>query len=189
MMRRLQSTVMRKAMPRTQLFRSLALGAALLALAGCSSKDSDLDRFISETRQQSGGAVDPLPEVKPYESFTYSAAAMRSPFMPGGSGASSGDGPGGGPSVRPDQRRNREFLEQFSLDTLKMVGTLRIESRTYGLVQTKDGLVHRVLPGSYLGQSDGKVIDVSASKISVVEIVPDGLGGYMERPAALALNN
>jgi type IV pilus assembly protein PilP len=46
-----------------------------------------------------------------------------------------------------------------------------------------------VLPGSYLGQSDGKVIDVSASKISVVEIVPDGLGGYMERPAALALNN
>ncbi len=169
-------------------WRPLAVGAAVLLLGGCSSKDSDLERFISETRQQSGGAVEPLPEVKPYESFTYSAATMRSPFMPGGSGASSA-GPGGGPSVRPDQRRNREFLEQFSLDTLKMVGTLRIEARTYGLVQTKDGLVHRVLPGNYMGQSDGKVVDISASKISVVEIVPDGLGGYMERPAALALNN
>jgi type IV pilus assembly protein PilP len=164
------------------------VGFALVAtfLGACTSKDADLNRFIQETRQKAGGRVEALPEVKPYESFVYTASPLRSPFMPGGSGAS---GPGGAPQLRPDQRRNREFLEQFSLDTLKMVGTLRIDSRVYGLVQTKDGLVHRVLPGNYVGQSDGKVIDVSASKISVVEIVPDGLGGYMERPAALALNN
>ena len=60
--------------------------------------------------------------------------------------------------------------------------------RTYGLIKTKDGLVHRVLPGNYMGQADGKVTEISPSKISVVEIVPDGLGGYMERPASLALN-
>ena len=36
---------------------------------------------------------------------------------------------------------------------------------------------------------DGRVVEISASKINVVEIVPDGLGGYMERPASLALNN
>jgi type IV pilus assembly protein PilP len=166
--------------------RTLSVVLLAIGLSACTSKDADLDRFITETRQKSGGRVEALPEVKPYESFVYTAASIRSPFMPGGSGAS---GPGGAPQLRPDQRRNREFLEQFSLDTLKMVGTLRIDARVYGLVQTKDGLVHRVLPGSYMGQSDGKVIDVSASKISVVEIVPDGLGGYMERPAALALNN
>jgi type IV pilus assembly protein PilP len=165
--------------------RTFALATLAIGTAGCSSRDGDLERFIDDTRQQSGGAVDPLPEVKPYETFVYSAASMRSPFFPGGSGG----GASGAASLRPDQRRNREFLEQFSLDTLKMVGTLRISSRVYGLVQTKDGLVHRVLPGNYLGQSDGKVVDISASKISVVEIVPDGLGGYMERPAALALNN
>jgi type IV pilus assembly protein PilP len=108
---------------------------------------------------------------------------MRSPFMPGGSGG------GASASLRPDQRRNREFLEQFSLDTLRMVGTLRLADRTYGLIKTKDGLVHRVLPGNYLGQSDGRVTEISASKISVVEIVADGLGGYMERPASLGLNN
>ena len=85
-------------------------------------------------------------------------------------------------------RRNPEFLEQFSLDTLRMVGTLRLSDRTYGLIKTKDGLVHRVLPGNYLGQADGRVTEISPSKISVVEIVPDGLGGYMERPASLALN-
>jgi len=70
-----------------------------------------------------------------------------------------------------------------------MVGTLRLADRTYGLIKTKDGLVHRVLPGNYLGQADGRVTEISASKISVVEIVPDGLGGYMERPASLGLNN
>jgi len=105
-----------------------------------------------------------------------------------GSGVSGGSG-GSGPGLRPDSRRNREFLEQFSLDTLRMVGTLRLSDRTYGLIKTKDGLVHRVLPGNYLGQADGRVTDISPSKISVVEIIPDGLGGYMERPASLALNN
>jgi type IV pilus assembly protein PilP len=90
--------------------------------------------------------------------------------------------------VRPDSRRNREFLEQFSLDTLRMVGTLDLGGNRYGLVKTKDGLVHRVLPGNHMGQSDGRVTEVGASKITLVEIVPDGLGGYMERPAALALS-
>jgi len=163
----------------------LLVGALMLAasaLSGCSSKDDELDQFIADTKKEPGGRVEPLPELKPYESYAYESASMRSPFMPGGSG-------GGAAGLRPDQRRNREFLEQFSLDTLRMVGTLRLADRTYGLIKTKDGLVHRVLPGNYLGQADGRVTEISASKISVVEIVADGLGGYMERPASLALNN
>jgi type IV pilus assembly protein PilP len=151
-------------------------------LSGCSSKDDELDQFIADTKKEPGGRVEPLPELKPYESYTYESSAVRSPFMPGGSGASSVG------ALRPDSRRNREFLEQFSLDTLRMVGTLKLSDRTYGLIKTKDGLVHRVLPGNYLGQADGRVTEVLPSKISVVEIVPDGLGGYMERPASLALN-
>jgi type IV pilus assembly protein PilP len=85
-------------------------------------------------------------------------------------------------------KRAREFLEQFPLDTMRMVGTLQLEGRNYGLVQGKDGLVHRVLPGNYMGQNDGRVIGITGTRISVIEIVPDGLGGYIERPATLALN-
>ena len=154
-----------------------------LNLTACSSADDDLARFIEETKHEPGGRVEPLPEVKPYETFTYAAAEMRSPFTPSSPG--SGAGLAG---VRPDQKRNREFLEQFSLDTLKMVGTLKLEGKVFGLVRTKDGLVHRVTVGNYLGQADGKITDISTTKISLVEIVPDGLGGYMERPAALGLN-
>jgi type IV pilus assembly protein PilP len=160
---------------------AIALGAAVL-LAGCSSRDSDLDNFLSQVRQEQPGGVQPLPEVKPYDSFTYQAQTLRSPFVPGGSGSSSAQG------VRPDSRRNREYLEQFALDSLKMVGTLNVGGKTYGLVQSKDGLVHRVLPGNYIGQNDGHVASIAPSKISITEIVPDGLGGYMERPAALSLS-
>jgi len=157
------------------------LGLAVL-LAGCSSADSDLADFIAKTKQEQPAGVEPLPEVKPYESFFYTAQNMRSPFVPGGSGESSS------PSVRPDSKRNREFLEQFAFDTLKMVGTLTMGGRRYGLVQTKDGIVHRVEPGNYLGQNEGRISKIEDSKISVTEIVPDGLGGYMERAAQLALN-
>ena len=154
-----------------------------LGLNACSSADDDLARFIEDTRKEPGGHVDRLPEVKPYETFVYAATQMRSPFLPGGSG-----GGAGASGLRPDSKRNREFLEQFSLDTLKMVGTLKLGGHMYGLVQTKDGLVHRVTDGNYMGQADGKIIGITPAKISLTEIVPDGLGGYMERPAALGLN-
>jgi len=161
---------------------TLAAGAYAL-LTACSSADDELARFVEDTKKEPGGRVEPLPEIKPYETFVYSASDLRSPFLPSSPG--SGAGLAG---VRPDQKRNREFLEQYSLDTLKMVGTLRLGGSIFGLVQTKDGLVHRVSTGNHIGQAEGKITEISPSKISLVEIVPDSLGGYMERPAALALN-
>jgi type IV pilus assembly protein PilP len=165
------------------LLRAYIAVALVAALTACTSADDELDRFIADTKKEPGGRVEPLPEVKPYQSFAYSAASLRSPFVPG-----VGGGPGGMDGVRPDVKRNREFLEQFSLDTLKMVGTLKLSGTQYGLVQTKDGLVHRIVPGNHMGQADGRITEITGSKISLIEIVPDGLGGYMERPAALALN-
>jgi type IV pilus assembly protein PilP len=161
------------------------VGAVLAGLvaAGCSGGQSDLQKWIDETKKKPGGRIQPLPEVKPYETYVYSAAKLRSPFQPQGSAGVNGQ------NLRPSSRRNREFLEGFSLDTLKMVGTFKVGSSFYGLVQSKDGLVHKVQPGNYLGQNDGKVTEISGGKISLVEIIPDGLGGYIERPASLALSD
>jgi type IV pilus assembly protein PilP len=108
---------------------------------------------------------------------------MRSPFVP--SAPARNEVASG---VRPDSKRTREFLEQFPLDTMQMVGTLQLQGRNFALVQGKDGLVHRVLPGNFMGQNDGRIISITPTRISIIEIVPDGLGGYIERPAALALN-
>jgi type IV pilus assembly protein PilP len=153
------------------------------ALTGCSSADGDLARFVEDTKKEPGGRVEPLPEIKPYETYIYAASELRSPFLPSSPGSGAGIN-----GVRPDSKRNREFLEQYSLDTLRMVGTLRLSGHMFGLVQTKDGLVHRVTAGNHIGQAEGKITDITPSKISLVEIVPDSVGGYMERPAALALN-
>jgi type IV pilus assembly protein PilP len=146
--------------------KRIALVAALAATAGCADD-----------------TVEPLPQVKPYETFAYGAAAQRSPFEQAAPAASSAPN-----ALRPDTTRPREFLEQFSLDTLRMVGTLRLGGRNYGLIQTRDGLVHRVLPGNHLGQSDGRITAIEEGKISLIAIVPDGMGGFIERPAGLALS-
>jgi type IV pilus assembly protein PilP len=167
----------------TRVLGVLLACAGYLVLGACSSADDELTRFVEETKHEPGGRVEPLPEIKPYETFAYSASDLRSPFQPSSPGSGAGIN-----GIRPDSKRNREFLEQYSLDTLKMVGTLRLGGQMYGLVQTKDGLVHRVSPGNYMGQADGKITEITPSKISLIEIVPDSVGGYMERQAALALN-
>ncbi|HVN41692.1 MAG TPA: pilus assembly protein PilP [Steroidobacteraceae bacterium] len=155
----------------------------LAALAGCSSDMDQMRDRIKEIKSRPSRGIEPLPEVKPYETFDYAASTLRSPFEAGApASASSSSG------IRPDQNRPREFLEQFSLDTLRMVGTLELGGKNYGLVQTRDGLVHRVLPGNHLGQNDGRITAIEKSKISLIEIVPDGMGGFIERPAALALS-
>jgi type IV pilus assembly protein PilP len=165
-------------------YKSVACLATLaLLLSACSSDMDELQQQITEIKGRPGERIEPLPQIKPYEAFAYEAASMRSPFVPSAPARTEVAN-----ALRPDVKRSREFLEQFPLDTMRMVGTLQLNGRNYGLLQGKDGLVHRVLPGSYLGQNDGRVTGITATKISVLEIVPDGMGGYIERPAALALN-
>jgi type IV pilus assembly protein PilP len=161
---------------------SIAALAAALLLSGCSSELEQLQQKVAEIKNRPGERIEPLPEIKPYEPFVYNASNARSPFVasaPSRNDVSS--------AIRPDVKRQREFLEQFPLDTLRMVGTLQLLGRFYGLVQDKEGLVHRVLPGNFMGQNDGRIISVAANRISIIEIVPDGLGGYIERPGSLAL--
>lgn len=160
----------------------LALAAAVLALSGCSGDMEELQEKVTEVRNRPGERVEPLPEIKPYESYAYTASNLRSPFVASAPARSDIAN-----ALRPDVKRPREFLEQFPLDSLRMVGTLQQQGREYGLVQGKDGLVHRVLPGNHIGQNDGRITGISNTKISVVQIVPDGVGGYIENPASLTL--
>ena len=161
---------------------------ALLALgaSACDGGGDDLDKYINEVKARPGGRIEPLPEITPYEVFSYVAdvQGLRSPFRPDTPQAG---GKGGGP--RPDVERSREYLESFPLDTLSMVGTLHIGETMYGLVQTSDGLIHRVTPGNYMGQNDGRITEISESEIGLVEIISDGIGGYIERDAAVGLSD
>jgi type IV pilus assembly protein PilP len=166
--------------------KTVVVLVASLVLGACGGDMDDLDQFINETKALPGGRIEPLPEITPYQVFTYIADAegLRSPFVPDSPQVSGGPASGG---TRPDPKRSREFLEQFPLDTLRMVGTLRLGETNYGLVQTSDGLIHRVVPGNYMGQNDGRIVAITDSEIELIEIISDGIGGYLERDAAVAL--
>jgi type IV pilus assembly protein PilP len=166
--------------------QGLVLSLLALGLSACGSGADDLDVYINEVKIRKGGVIEPLPEIAPYEIFEYLAEkeGIRSPFRPDTPQSIAG---AGGP--RPDDERSREYLESFPLDALAMVGTLNIEETMFGLVRTADGLIHRVVPGNFLGQNDGQITGISESEIVVLEIISDGIGGYIERDAAVGLSD
>lgn len=163
--------------------RVAAVALVVLLVTGCGGGQQDLLRYIDEVKARPGGRIDPLPQIKPYETFTYEAQTLRSPFLPDSPQGRAAAGP------RPDTARPKEFLEQFPLDTLRMSGTLTQGNVTFGLIQTTDGLLHKVVPGNYLGQNDGRVVAVLPAEIQVEELVPDGMGNFYRRSAAIALKN
>ena len=169
---------------------TLALFFVVL-LQGCSSGGGfeDLDRFMGEADAKPRGRVDPLPEFEAYESFTYSASSRRSPFSPPLDIDLSDSQPPPDSDVKPDQNRPKELLESFALTSLKMMGTLKKAEGDvlFALVGDDQGGMHRVRMGQYMGKNHGKVVSVDELGVSLVEIVPSGHGGWLERPRTLAI--
>jgi len=158
---------------------------AAIGLSGCSAGvDDELLAYVEDVKSRPGGRIEPLPTIKPYESFAYSVDNMRSPFAP--------DRPNSPSSIsgpKPIKNRSKEYLEQFPLDTLAMVGTLERDGKTFGLVQTQDGMVHRVTAGNYVGQNDGRIVGIDGGAISIQELVADGIGSFYKRSAEIGLSD
>lgn len=159
--------------------------ASLLCLSACSQDVSDLQSFIAQTKSAHVGSVKPIPQFKPYESFSYSAADLRDPFV--ATADIDNDDSTKTSLLNPDSTRPRQPLEVFPLDTLSMVGILEQNDERWGLIKDPKNIVHRIQLGNYMGQSEGRVIEINESGISLVEIVPDGIGGYIERDASIAI--
>ncbi|NNF52207.1 MAG: pilus assembly protein PilP [Gammaproteobacteria bacterium] len=167
--------------------RALLLISAIAVLPGCSKDLSDLEQYRSEVLARKSGRIEPLPQIKPYENFNYDDRGRRSPFDPEEASSNTVSANNGG--LRPDPNRKREFLEDFPLDSLRMVGTLNMRGELIGLVQDPEGLIHQVRTGEFAGQNHGRIVALNDSEIKIVEIISDGLGGWIERPAAIALSD
>lgn len=163
------------------------LVAALLLplVSGCSENMDDLYAYIDETKSSHVGSVKPIPQFKPYESFTYSAGDLRDPFE--ASVEIEEQTQASASLLTPDRSRPRQPLEAFPLDTLRMVGVLEQGDNHWGLVEDPKKVVHRVKLGNYLGQNEGRIVSITETDITLVEIIPDGIGGYIERDASLAI--
>lgn len=164
------------------LARGLLLGAAILSLAACTRGQRDLEAWVAEVKSQPAPPLDPLPVMKQFETFEYAAQNLRDPFS-----QPTADREGSG--LRPDPDRRKEVLEAFPLDSLDMVGTIGSGGGIIGLVMGPDKVTYRVRPGNYMGLSDGRVTAVFEDRVEMVELVPDGAGGWLERQAKIALED
>ena len=165
----------------------LGVMVAFLFVSACSSHNySDLDKYIEDVKRKTKGRIEPLPEVKTYESYTYQAQDLRDPFTPYSEAPS--EEKSAQPGIRPDRNRKLEALEAFPLDSLKFVGTIEKKGDLIGLISAPDKTLYRVKVGNHMGKNFGKIISMSETTIMLKEIIPNGSGGWVEREASLALS-
>jgi type IV pilus assembly protein PilP len=168
------------------------LGILSVTLLGCSDEQLiDLEQYTRQIKSRSRGTIESLPAVKLYEIFTYQASDLRNPFIPTiatlPSQPSSQEGSESKNTTQPDLNRYKEALEEYTLDSLRMVGTLEQGVEIWAIVRASNGMLYRVKKGNYMGRNHGRIISINEEMIELTEIVPDERGGWSKRQVTLTL--
>ncbi|HET6586768.1 MAG TPA: pilus assembly protein PilP [Oleiagrimonas sp.] len=165
--------------------RLLLILLVLGAMAGCTKGTADLHQWVAKQKAKKGAPMPPLPVIKTFETFIYKDQDKRDPFSVPVSDQqkqSIANGP------HPDQNRPRQPLEAFALDSLKMVGSIGTGNGMVALIQDPNHKIYRIHVNQYMGQNYGRVTDIEGNHVDLVELVPNGNGGWMERKASIALS-
>ncbi len=166
--------------------RWLAIVVSVGLLAGCANPDlSDLEDYVAEVKARPPSGISPPPQPAEVETYLYVAGDRRDPFTPDSNPEEEAEAVADN-GIRPDFNRRKEELEAYPLDSLRMVGTLEKDGRTWALVKTGDGTIHRVTTGNHMGKHYGRIVAITEDKIKLVELVKNG-AGYQEREATLSL--
>jgi len=165
--------------------RPLIISLLALSLGACGGGGmDDLRTFVAETGKDMQGKIEPLPEIKAYDPFTYEAFDLPDPFKPRKLSSA-----GGGGGIQPDLTRPKEPLEAFSLETLKMVGMLSKQGAKHAVIKTPDNAIYHVRAGNYVGQNFGLVTQITDGEVTLREIVQDSAGDWSERISTLVLQD
>lgn len=169
-----------------KVIKPLAGLALVLSMVACDQNMNDLEQYIQEVKARPAKPLEPIPEMKPYARFVYPRHELN-PFDPKIL-APEKAGNKGGNDIAPDPNRTPEFLENFPLDGLRMVGTVHQQGALWALIRIPDGAVHRAKVGNYLGKNHGKITKIEETRVTLMEIVENGFGGYKERENSIALS-
>ena len=162
---------------------SLMLGVLLV---GCDSRIDAVNEQMANIRNQPPLPIEPAPVFPPVPTFDYAAHQLKSPFLPSSLAAELKIM--SGKRVYPNLSRQLQPLESYAIESLNMKGSMRNQSgQILALIQTPDGEIERIQRGSYMGMNHGRVVNITPTQIDLVEIVPDGREGYVERPRSLVL--
>ena len=164
---------------------SLLVLVAVL-LSGCGGAEyQDLRDFVKNSGADMRGKIDPPPEVKQYEFFAYNNDTnLPNPFKPRKQDMRSGGGAG---LNQPDLNRPKEALEEFPLESLKMVGYLYQNKVGWAVIRATDNKLYRVKAGNYIGLNYGLITEVTETLVTIKESVQDSSGDWTERDSSLQL--
>ena len=162
------------------------LALASLMLSGCGGEEfQDLRDFVKNSGADMRGKIAPPPEVKPYESFAYNNDTnLPDPFKPRKPEVRK-NGPVG--ANQPDLERPKQALEEFPLESLKMVGYLGQNKVGYAVIRAPDNKLYRVKVGNYMGLNFGLIKEVAGTEVTIKEMVQDSSGDWTERISTLQL--
>jgi type IV pilus assembly protein PilP len=151
----------------------LPISVCLLGfLGGCSYTDNydDLSIWMKNEEKGMRGKIQPLPDVKKYQNISFTAD-KQNPFvmkLPLSMQELLKN------KFAPDMKRRKEPLEDFSLDMLKMVGIVKKDGKTSALIKDRDGIIHYVSVGNYMGMNFGKIISLTENQIVLDERIREG---------------
>ncbi|MCK4493661.1 MAG: pilus assembly protein PilP [Methylococcales bacterium] len=167
-----------------------------MLLSACGNDDMlDLESYVEEVIEKPGEGIEPLEKIKPSDYFLFEPNNARNPFLkrkkiepkprpkpkpkkeiekkigkeqekdikeeimtkrkPNG--------------IKPDFERIKDDLENFPLDSLSMVGSIRKEG-LWGLVRFSGG-VQKVRVGDYIGQNNGLILEITKFNMTIEEII------------------
>lgn len=162
----------------------VVLGVTLVS--GCASRVDSVTAEMKQIHNEPTLPITPAPVFLPVPTFTYAAQGLRNPFLP--SSLAEELKVMAGRHVMPDLNRPPQFLEQFAIETLFMRGTIHnAKGPLFGLIEDPHGGVMRVQVGNYIGKNYGRIVGITPTQINVVEVVPDGKDGFVERPRSLIM--
>jgi type IV pilus assembly protein PilP len=164
--------------------------SVFVLVVGCGSSgvDEDLSSFVMAEKAKPPGKIEPLPDLVLYEAFKYGAERLHDPFKP--TSVLKAEAAGANRSgLQPNLKRKRGRMEQFPLDALKLVGSMQgADGLWRALIKTNKNQVVQMNKGEYLGQNHGKILRINESKVELLELIPDGLGGWEERPTTMVVD-
>jgi type IV pilus assembly protein PilP len=159
----------------------------MVTMIGCAQQEySDLRQYVSEVKARPPVALEALPEMQPVIAYEFVPEGLHNPFLPFKSEIDALDmtlysG------IRPDASRPKEELETYTLDSLRMTGTLEQDNIVWALIKDSENKIHRVSAGNYVGMNDGRILRISEDKVELTEIVQDGPGAWREQQAFLVI--
>lgn len=176
-----------------------AIVTSLFLLTGCdvlfSGSATELEPYVEEVLRRPGKAIEPIPEFRQTQVYLYqsSIAQAKDPFVlffreekvdskDAGTQLTEQQRQELDPKVRPP-----EELEQYELDSLRMVGSLDFQGTLWGLILDPDRIIHKVKIGNYMGANYGKILRITERTIELRELVQDSGGNWGERTASLSM--